>query len=128
MGEETRRKVRNQNGCIYVNGESWCLRWRETVTKDGQQTRKLRFKILGEVTSEHRKSGNRKTGRPRTPAEVQMSRNSALPGSATLLPSSHEWAECMVHNFSFMMFAGVLLPGCIRKLGTAFNAPLWILI
>lgn len=70
--------MRNQTGCIYLNGDNWALRWRETVIIDGQESRKLRFKILGPVTSEHLKNRDRKTRKVRIPAEVQTAADSLL--------------------------------------------------
>jgi hypothetical protein len=37
--------MRKQTGCIYVNGDNWCLRWRE----GDNGTRKQRFKDPGAV-------------------------------------------------------------------------------
>lgn len=66
--------MRKQTGCIYANGDNWCLRWREG---EGE-ARKLRFKMLTPVTSEHRKSRERKTGTLRIPDEVQAMANAVL--------------------------------------------------
>src|SRR4051794_28897308 len=61
--------MRNQKGCISVDREKWCLRWRETVK--GTEERKLRFKVLGSVTAEQRRSKDRLTGKLRIPKEIQ---------------------------------------------------------
>jgi hypothetical protein len=66
--------MRKQTGCIYVNGDNWCLRWREG---EGD-ARKLRFKILTPVTSEHRRSRDKKTHKLRIPDEVQAMANAVL--------------------------------------------------
>jgi integrase len=64
--------MRQQTGCIYIKGDSWALRWRETVrTPEGKQARKMRFKILGDVTAEHRRNKDRSTGKLRIPDEIQ---------------------------------------------------------
>jgi integrase len=64
---------KQQSGCIYVKGDNWALRWRETVrTPEGGETRRLRFKLLGEVTAEHRRNKHRGTGKLRIPTEIQQ--------------------------------------------------------
>lgn len=67
--------MRKQNGFIDNNDKNWFMRWRET---DGDGKRKLRFKILAEVTSLHRKSRDKKTGKLRIPDEVQAAADSVL--------------------------------------------------
>jgi integrase len=61
--------MRDQKGCISVDRDKWCLRWRENVKATGE--RKLRFKILGPVTAEHRRSRDRVTKKIRIPKEIQ---------------------------------------------------------
>jgi integrase len=61
--------MRDQRGCISVDRDKWCLRWRENVKATGE--RKLRFKILGSVTAEHRRSRDRVTKKIRIPKEIQ---------------------------------------------------------
>jgi integrase len=84
--------MRKQNGCIREERGRWCLRWRETVpltedeirrkvakngsdlkaalAKKGEPVRVMKFRVLGEVTAEHRRSRDRKTGKLRVPDEI----------------------------------------------------------
>lgn len=62
---------RNQKGCIVISKGKWALRWRESVRDEKGERRPLRFKILGEVTPEHRRNKDRKTGKLRVPAAIQ---------------------------------------------------------
>jgi integrase len=52
--------MKQQRGCIYKTRDQWALRWRENVSNgQGGVERKMRFKILGPVTSEHKRTPKR---------------------------------------------------------------------
>jgi integrase len=67
-------KPRKQNGCITVSQDRWILRWREGAGKK----RKLRFKTLGAVLPEHRRTKDRKTGKLRVPDDIQEAADRVL--------------------------------------------------
>jgi integrase len=68
--------MKRQSGCISIDRDKWCLRWREKVIETGE--RKLRFKILGSVTSEHRRNKDRSTKKLRVPAEIQTAADAVM--------------------------------------------------
>ncbi len=64
--------MKQQSGCVSIHHNSWICRWRENVPDgNGGTIRKLRFKVLGEVTAEHRRNKDRKTGKLRVPDDIQ---------------------------------------------------------
>lgn len=64
--------MREQRGCICIDGKNWAVRWRETVRNEtGAESRKLRFKVLGLVTAEHWRNKDRETGKLRIPKEIE---------------------------------------------------------
>jgi integrase len=77
MNKKTNRK---QTGCIREERGSWTLRWRETVQTDSGPRRKMRFKVLGDVTEDQRRNKDRKTGKLRIPADIEKA------AAATLAP------------------------------------------
>jgi integrase len=80
--------MRKQTGCIYIKDGNWALRWRETTrTPEGKQARKMRFKILGDVTAEHRRSKDRTTGKLRVPTGIQQAADE-ITGAANTSPVS----------------------------------------
>ncbi|MGZ4877809.1 MAG: tyrosine-type recombinase/integrase [Candidatus Angelobacter sp.] len=64
--------MRKQNGCIFIKGDKWALRWRETAHSAEGEQRKMRFKIIGEVTAEHRRNKDRNTSKLRIPPEIKQ--------------------------------------------------------
>jgi len=63
--------MRRQTGCIREERGRWCLRWRETIKgDDNEPVRVLKFKVLDDVTADHRRNRDRKTGKLRIPPEV----------------------------------------------------------
>jgi hypothetical protein len=65
--------MKEQHGSIQISRDkAWVLRWRETVRGNGQDKRVMRNKTLGEVTAEHRRSKDRKTGKLRIPDDIQL--------------------------------------------------------
>lgn len=75
--------MRQQKGCIGIDRGNWSLRWRETVRDGETVTRKMRFKILGPVTSEHMRNKDRKTGKPRIPADIEAEAKRVMEPVAT---------------------------------------------
>src|ERR1700759_5705106 len=64
--------MKKQNGCVSIDRNNWVCRWRESVPDGkGGVLRKLRFKVLGEITADHRRNKDRKTGKLRVPDEIQ---------------------------------------------------------
>lgn len=86
--------MNKQTGCIGVEGENWFLRWRESVNG----VRKLRYKTLGPVTSDHRRNKDRSTGKLRIPAEIQEAADSILAGANGASPDK-----------SLMALAGMMM-------------------
>ncbi|HTC92896.1 MAG TPA: site-specific integrase [Terriglobales bacterium] len=75
--------MKKQKGCVLVDRGKWVVRWRDSVPDgNGGKVRKLRFKILGAVTPEHRRSKERKTGKFRIPAEIQQQADELVKASA----------------------------------------------
>lgn len=66
--------MKQQGGCIGVEGENWFLRWRESING----VRKLRYKVLGPVTADHRRNKDRSTGKLRIPPEIQEQADAIL--------------------------------------------------
>lgn len=65
--------MRQQKGCVSIDRNKWVCRWRENVSDgNGGTVRKLQFKILGEVTADHRRNKDRSTGKPRVPNDIQQ--------------------------------------------------------
>jgi integrase len=78
--QKGRWQMRNQKqtGCIFIKRNSWALRWRETIrTTDGEK-RVMRFRLLGDVTPEHKRSKDRTTGKLRIPDDIQASADEIL--------------------------------------------------
>lgn len=76
---ETEQKMKEQHGSIQIKrGKTWVLRWRETIREKGHEKRVMRFKVLGDVTAEHRRRKDRRTGRLRIPDEIRMLADSTL--------------------------------------------------
>src|SRR5579871_2075683 len=64
-------RTRRQKGCIREERGRWCLRWRETVRGENDEpTRIPRFKVLADVTAEHRRNKDRTSGKLRIPPEI----------------------------------------------------------
>lgn len=88
--------MKQQNGCIRVEGESWCLYYRESVNTESGPVRKLRSKTLGPVTAEHRRNKDRSTGKLRIPAAIQEQADAIMaavngrgPDKALISAASH---------------------------------------
>jgi integrase len=64
--------MRRQKGSVSIHRNNWVCRWRENVPDgNGGTVRKLQFKVLGEVTAEHRRNKDRNTGKLRIPDDIQ---------------------------------------------------------
>src|SRR5689334_11534761 len=64
--------MKQQKGCVSIDRNNWVCRWRENISDgSGRTVRKLRFKVLGEVTAEHRRNKDRKTHKLRVPDDIQ---------------------------------------------------------
>ena len=85
--EERKNQMRKQGGCIFIKGPNWAMRWRETVRSPEGEHRKMRFKLLGEVTAEHRRNKDRSTGKLRIPSEIQKAADE-ITGVANTSPVS----------------------------------------
>lgn len=68
-----KQRQRSQKGCVSIDRQNWVCRWRENVPDgNGGIVRKLRFKVLGPVTAEHRRNKDRKSGKLRIPDDIQQ--------------------------------------------------------
>jgi integrase len=63
--------MKQQKGCVSIDRNNWVCRWRENISDGNGTVRKLRFKVLGEVTAEHRRNKDRKTQKLRVPDDIQ---------------------------------------------------------
>jgi integrase len=81
--------MKPQNGSIQISrGKKWLLRWRETVLVNGVKKLVMRYKPLGDVTAEHRRNKDRKTGKLRIPDEIQLEADGVMESVRTAPPAS----------------------------------------
>lgn len=114
--------MRQQKGCVAIDRNNWVCRWRETVSDgNGRTARKLRFKVLGEVTAEHRRNKDRSTNKLRVPDDIQEQADE-ITGAANTFKVS---VLCSIGEFVDGTFLKekkeALKPGSYQQLAHVWN-------